>query len=549
MKWIFTTIATLAIPTLLSAQSVNEARQLMRYDRLHAAEAEFHTLLKQAPDNAEAWYLLTRTYLLQHNPAKAADSLGKAPASVQQEPYYLIAKGALLLDDSITSRIKESNEYFQKAIDDTKGKNPAILQAVAESHIDGRNGDIAFATDLLQKAMKRDKKDANLFITQGKAHRKTHHGTEAYQAFKEAIAKDKKAAEAYYELGRIFMTQKNTEMFTDYFLQAINADAQYAPAYYALYDHYLYSDPAKAMIYFNQYVAHSDKTLQQDYSYTDLLYLNHKYDSAIGQAKQLVQNESTGVQPRLYKLIAYCYQSKGDSVEALNYMDNYFKKEVDSNFVVKDFETMARLYSLFPGKEDSAMAFYEKAVATATDSTAIISYYQDLARLSKTLKAYDSEAKWLGKFYASNIGATNVTLFNWGIAAYRAQDYYQADSVFGLYSVKYPEQGFGYYWRARSNAAIDTAMEKGLAIPYYQKLTEMINKDSLTASQKKWMAEAYVYLASFKANTEKNYAGAIEYFEKLLEIDPQNEKAQKYIEILQKNLDAKNVAPADTSTP
>jgi lipoprotein NlpI len=49
------------------------------------------------------------------------------------------------------------------------------------------------------------------------------------------------------------------------------------------------------------------------------------------------------------------------------------------------------------------------------------------------------------------------------------------------------------------------------------------------------MVEAYGYLAAYEANTEKDYSEAIGYFEKILEVDPGNNDAEKYIAILEKN--------------
>ena len=51
--------------------------------------------------------------------------------------------------------------------------------------------------------------------------------------------------------------------------------------------------------------------------------------------------------------------------------------------------------------------------------------------------------------------------------------------------------------------------------------------------------EAYAYLAAYEANTEKDYAQAVDYFEKVLEVDPENESARKYIAILEKDASEK----------
>ena len=104
-----------------------------------------------------------------------------------------------------------------------------------------------------------------------------------------------------------------------------------------------------------------------------------------------------------------------------------------------------------------------------------------------------------------------------------------------MYSEKYPELVFGYYWRGRSSAAIDSTMEKGLAIPYYSKVVEIGETDT-TGKSKTQLVEAYGYLAGYEANENRNYSKAIEYFERLLRIDPENEQAKKYLQILKETM-------------
>ncbi len=533
MKRIIFTINLLIATIALCAQSLDEGKRHIYYERYQSAAQFFHSVLTQNPANAEAWFLLTRSYLLQNEPAKASDNLAKAPASIQQELYYRLAKAALLINND---KPAEALTLFTSAVEETKSKDADILAAIADIHIADKKGDANYAIELLQKAIKRDKKNASLLVSLGKAYRKMHNATEAYKMFKEAADKQSLAS-AWYELGEIFVSQKNADVYLENFTKAIAADKEYGPAYNALYDHYLYRNPAKAMDYFQLYKLYADKTLHQDYSYTDLLYLTDKFDSAIISAKKLIQTEGDKVQPRLYKLIAYCNQGTGDTSTALQYMKDYFQKEADSNFVVKDYENMAVLYgSSSIGETDSAMVYLEKAAEKTTDTTAVVGYYKNLASLAAKIKNYLAEAKWLGKYFHHSPQANNVTLFNWGLAAYKAQDYQQADSAFGLYTQKYPEQGFGYYWQARTNAAIDTSMQLGLAIPHYQKLTEVINKDSLTTTDKKWLSEAYFYLASYETNIAKEYEKAIEYFKNILVIDPSNEQAQKYIGMLENTI-------------
>lgn len=544
MKFVFSFIMMVTLMAPSYSQTLQEGQQFYYYERFESAGHLFHEVIQKDPNNAEAWCWLIRSCFAQGKWKNAADTLLKAPTQISEDPFYQAALAGVLLN---TDQVDKANSLFQNAIEKTKSKNVPLLAAIADILIMSEKGDMTYTLNLLQAAIKREKKNADLYVSRGKVYRKLHDGTAAYRAFSEAIDRNKHAAAAYYEMGKIFVTQKNTAMHNEYFKKAIEADNRYSPAYYALYTYNLYTDPAKAFEYFRQYAANADPSLQQQYDMADLLYLNKKYDSAISLANKLMASEGDSMQTRLFKLISYSYMEKKDSASAMGYMQAYLANETDSNFIAKDFETTSLLYNRIPGKQDSAMYYLEKAAGLSTDEKTILNYYRQLAAYAKASGNNAAEAKWIGKIYEKDSNANNVTLFNWGLAAYKAEDFVQADSIFEIYTTKYPEQGFGYYWRARSNAAIDTTMEQGLAIPHYQKLLEVIDIDSASATDKKWMKEAYGYLASFEANTEKDYDDAVTYFEKLLVVDPTNEQAKQNIEILVKFIEKKKEVETESA--
>ena len=514
-----------------AAQTLDEGKSFIKYERYQSAANTLHKVINTDPGNAEAWYWLAQTYAQNGQSGNGLDSLNAAGTAVQEQPIFKVAKGHLLL---MEGKSAEAQPLFDEALKATKEKNALVLSAVARAYIDSKSGNYTAAIELLQKAKKRDKRNEEYDILIGNAYRRMNQGSEAFQAYREALNKNEKSAAANYHLGLIFVTQKNTEMYLDYFNRALAADPNYAPALYQMYNHYFYVDAAKAMDYFNQYLAKADATPKTDFLYTDLLYLNKQYDAAIANANKLLQREEK--EPRLYKLLAYSYADKKDSTTAMSYMQQYFASEADSNLVMKDFETMASFYANTPGKEDSAMAFLERAIALETDSVARYAYYKKLAGVAQEQKNYGAQAKWLGLYYTGNDKANNLDLFNWGLASFRAGDYNMADSVFGMYVVKYPEQGFGYYWQARANAAIDTTMEQGLAIPHYKKLVEVVGDKTDDENNRKWLVEAYAYMAAYETNTQKDYAEAVDYFEKLLEVDPDNADAKRYITVLEKRI-------------
>jgi tetratricopeptide (TPR) repeat protein len=516
----------------LKAQSLETANHLLYHERYSSAENEYHAVLSQQPEKPEAWLGLTRSYLAQEKINKAYDTLLKAPSSIHEEPLYQVALGSVLL---YQNKNDEAAQQFNLALKETKEKDETVLGSIAQSYIESKTGDANYAIALLLKAIKRDKHNPAWKILLGDGYRKLNNGSEAYKAYKEALDEDEKYAAADYKIGEIFLTQKNPELYLEYFNKALAADPDYAPALYQLYVYNFYHDVPKAFQLYNQYVAKSDPSIRNQYDLTDLYYLNKDYDKAIINANTLIATQGNKLEPRIYKLLAYSYVETKDSSKALHYIQEYFNKEEDSNLVAKDFELIAGLYSNTTDKKDSALVYLEKAAGLQKDSAALYNYYKKLTTMAKADKDYVSEAKWMGKFYTGNDKATNVDLFNWGLANYLAQDFKMADSVFGMYVAKYPEQSFGYYWQARSNASIDKDMKDGLAIPVYKKLIDVLQADTANTNYKKWMVEALAYLAAYEANTQKDYSEAVDYFEKVLQIDPENADAKRYIAILEKN--------------
>ena len=283
---------------VLHAQSLEQGNEHLYYERYESAENSFHQVLNSDPNKAEAWVGLTQAYIFQNDLDKLTDSIKLAPSSVQSEPFYKVAQGAVLLQKN---NINAANNYFQQALDDTKEKNANILSAIAQAHISAKSGDANYAIGVLNKAIKKDKKNASLYVLLGDAYRKLNNGTEAFKAYQQAIDKNEKYAEAYHKIGEIFLTQKNAELYTEYFKKALAADPDYAPSLYQLYVHEFYHDPAKAMEYYKQYLSKSDGSIQNQYDLADLLYLNKQYEAAIAKANDIIKIEREKIQPRLYK--------------------------------------------------------------------------------------------------------------------------------------------------------------------------------------------------------------------------------------------------------
>jgi tetratricopeptide (TPR) repeat protein len=524
MKTIWILLLT-SLPVTILAQDAQEINNLLKYRRYSTAVQKAKSFIEKDKNNSVAWYWLYQVYLN----ANDSVSLVNMPSSTTNDPWAKITNANILMAKRAFS---QARTLYDDAIGNARKKDPEILTAVARSNIYGSNGDRSYAIALLKQAVKKDRKNPELYSMMGDAWFRLKNGSEAYTAFQEALKIDDKYAPALYELGKIFATQNNEELYHKYYTDAVQADPSFAPAWYELYYHSYSKDPAKALDYYNKYLSVADHKAGDDYQYIDLLYLTKQYAKAIESALQL--SAKGNVENRLFKLLAYSYQATNRPEDAKKYMQQYFANGADSSYLVRDYQLMADIYSK-QGKPDSAILWYQKAIPLISDSSRLAQYYKTLADYYKTQKDYANQARWNGLYFNTSKKATNIDLFNWGIALYMATDYETADSVFGIYTNKYPDDVFGPYWQARSNAAIDTTMTLGLAIPYYEKLITVAEKDTSEARNKKYLAEAYGYLATYMANEKKDYSAAIDYFEKLLEFDPDNSDAKKYIDILEKN--------------
>jgi tetratricopeptide (TPR) repeat protein len=535
------------------SQSLADAVKDYRYERYQRAEQTLNQLTKQEPAQISNWYWLVRTELSKNDVQQAGKVLASVPADLTNQPYYKIIQGSIALakGDSVTAK-----NNFEAAIGTARKKDPLVQIAVAEAEIDADKGNLPYALDLLAEAAKKEKKNPAIYLAIGDAYRKLYNGSEAFRNYQLASELNPKDPVVFYKIGKIYQTQNNEPVFTEYYSKAIEADPDYGPVYYQLYLAAYYKDVNKAMEYLQKYIAHTDPDIKNKYLLTDLYYVSKKYNEAINEAGQLVAAEGKQAKPRIYKLLAYSYDALNNNNAAEENLKKYFAAENDTNYAAKDFELMGSIAEKKKQLADAAV-WYEKAALLEKDPAQKTDIARKLASFYKAQKLYEKQAHWMGELYTlAPAKLTNVDIFSWGVANYNAHDYKMADSVFAIYEQKYPEQSFGYYWRARSNAAIDTAMETGIAVPHYEELIKVGMKDSANANTRKWLIQAYGYIAAFKVNKEKQYDEALNCYDKILQLDPGNNDAEKYKGILEKMIETKptdnggnnnSSKPSDTS--
>ena len=519
-----------------NGQVIEQAKTNIYYHRFTSAKNELRQAINSGQQDPDAWYWLGEIYLSENKPDSAKQVFLDGMALVQkrnysseEHPLLFIGNAHLLLYSGHATAARSQMEEIAK---NTKYKDPEALTAMAKAIISSKEGDIPWAIELLEKAARRDKKNPAIYLAIGDAYHKQVNGSQAVINYDKALELNPQYAEAYYKKGLIYKTQKNTEVYTGEFTKAVEADSTYAPALYELYYHYFYRDIARAGELLTAYIRHSDPSLEHKYMLADYQYITKKYEEAISNANYIINLQKKEAKPRLYKLIAYSQAALGDSTQAEKSMQVYFTRQKTEEFISKDYELMAFLTEAVNPDKAAAIPWYRKAIALEKDTKSKLGYMQTVADIQKTVGNREREAVWRERIYTTKEQPSNLDIYNWGVALYMAADYTRADSVFGIYSDKYPDQVYGPLWQARCNSIIDSTMEQGLAVPYFKKLIDVASTDSV--KNKSILLKAYGYLGSYEANKTKDYESALGYFEKMLALDPENSDAKNYVDTIKK---------------
>src|SRR6478609_1453312 len=325
MKRVFSLVTTLVIGTnLLFAQSVEQGRKFLYYERTQSAKETFKKILAANPNNIDAVYWLAQTQLKEKDTSAARAVFQMSLGANGNAPLLLAGMGQIEL---MEGKKDDARQRFETAINLTKGKDVNVLNAVAVANVAAKNGDAQYALDKLNQATQiKGFKDPNTYIIMGDAYRKLVDGGNAVVSYNKALTLDPKNAEAKYKIGKIYMTQNNPAFFLPAFEESITLDPAYAPTYYELFYYWYFRDVNKAGQYLDKYIANTDQGPNVEYVRTDFTYAKGDFAGAKSSAQNLINQFGDKVNPRMYRMIAYTSDTLGDPAAAKQAMNTYLSK-------------------------------------------------------------------------------------------------------------------------------------------------------------------------------------------------------------------------------
>ena len=543
IKKTFIGVSLLAIGGVASGQDLNKAINMTYQEQFDAADQAFNALIAKEPTNGKYYYYSGENQLASYfiDPTnipfdaiakKAIERFDKGIAANPNEPLNYVGLGKVAL---IQNKKVIADENFAKAQTFlpakkvksalTKPDQATLLVRLAEAYVTVNSKDSALVLGFLRRAESLDPKNPELYLVRGDYWINTfNNGSHAAENYKRSQDYAPQSKRARVRLGQLYTRIRSYQDALSYYQEAITMDPSFAPAYLEM--GFLYAKmnkPDESKGYFRKYLDLSSSNIAAQRRYANMLINTEDYKGAIDQIHEIMKMDSTSFND-LNRALAYSYFEEKEYPQAKYYMGKFIRNAPVEKITSKDYAYAGRIL-VKSGQDSLGVLSLTKAFDLDTTNIELLSEIASL--YTKAKKPQNAGDTYKLKIHYTNGGVNDY--YKMGRAYFDAKNWIEADSAFAMVNRMSIDFEPAYLFRARVYSNLDPDTKEGLAKPYYEKLVEKASADSLKYS--KDMLEAYNYLGYYYLVT-KNYCESLEYWDKILGIDPTNENANSAIKDL-----------------
>lgn len=532
-RTVFTLLAVISISAVVKAQSVEDGKKFIYYERFKSAEDVLQKAVAANPSDAQAVYWLGQAYLQspERDIANAKKVYQDALNRGLNDPYIWIGMGHVEILEK--NDINSSRQKFEQAITSTKGKkgaeNPDILNAIGRAEADGGTtvGDPQYGIDVLNRAKTIDVKNPDICVNLGLCYLKlgTDHGAEAVGAFQEGANRNPQYAKAYYRMGRIYQAQNNPTSMDEQYNKAITADPNYSPVFLSWFLYYQNRDVNKAKEYLDKYVPLADKDCNNEFFVADYLFRAGKYQESLDKAKTMEAGDCKGFS-KINALYAYNYDRLGDTVQAKMFIEKFLAEAKPEDITPDNYVFAAQEEMKFPGNEAMIDADLSKAFDMTTESAAKIDIASKAAGIMATAKMYDRQLFWLRKTVELKGKTSESDYYKLSLAALNAKNFSYLDTVSRAYAGAYADKPQGYSFMVQAAMGLDPDSTKGLMVEPINAFNTFLMKDQET--NKKKIFNNYYSLLIYYHDKAKDPSKAIEMCDSMMVLYPNPPGGEEY---------------------
>lgn len=536
------------------APSLDIAKNQIEGEQYEEAKATFSSLIKTEPNNANIYYYYGECYVkafyadtvssTKKDVIKQATALFQKGLSIDpQNPLNHIGVGLMsMFQGDSTSAGKKFREAIALLPKFKKTKKVPysslhgdVFLKVGEAYLITENKYPDKTVKYLEIAKEYNAINPQIFIVEGDAYLEMNDGSKAMLNYNQAQTVAPTSALAKIKSGAIYLRAKNAKAAIPYYEAAIKVDPKFAPVYRSLGElNYKIGKYEESKKYYKTFLELSgSNNIPAKISYIVSIYSGKDYEEVIKQCQEVLAVDNS--RNLLNRLIAYSYLETKQLAKAAPYMEK-FLKAADPDFIIaKDYKCYGMGLTEM-NRDTLAVEQFRKALAMEPTNYSL--YLQMYASAYKA-KNYGFAASFLEK-RMTVVKPEIADYKTLGKTYYTGKLYTKADSVFGKMAevaTSTDDKIFAYTNQAYSRVQLDTTAQ-GIAVPAYQALVKTALTDS--AKYTKNLVDAYSYLGYFNLSNS-NVKEAKVYYQKILAIEPTNEKAVKAMDALNKGAGGKKV--------
>jgi tetratricopeptide (TPR) repeat protein len=513
-------VAVLVTASAAFAQSP-EVRSAFRLIDIEQPSKGIAALEKAASASPGNLYYLGQGYIQLNQLDKALATFEKGISADDENPLPVAGKGQVKL---LQKKAAEGKALLTEAADMNRKKTADQWKAVGRGYL----ADTKFLLDAiaaLEKAKGMNNGDAETHMLLGDAYLLQNQGGQSVSSYERAASADPKSAKPLYKIAKVYQRSRNNDIVLDNLLRAVTVDPEYAPAYKELGEtYYLKKESHKAVEAYEKLIAITEKPDDYKYQLAFFYFMDKNYPKANEIFKQVLNDKNAS--PTALKFYAFSLIEQDKDQEARAILEQYFQKAKPEDITAGDYASFGKL--LVKLKEDS-LANETFAKGIALDSTNI-DVLELQAETYLKRKKYEQAATAYEQLVAARQTPMSQDLYYMGSAYYFSGQYLKADSAFTKLAERQPNMTIGYLWAAKARAQYDSTGEQGVAIPMYEEFVEKALENP--EKNKKELIDAYDYLGQYALHRKDNVAEAKTYFQKILQLDPNNERAKEFMSVV-----------------
>lgn len=532
-------IVLFAGQSAVQAQASEAAmRRLIDIGKYDEAISMGNSLLASDPKNDKVEYLMGVAYYETERYTEAGSWYEKGKGHSARNAMNFVGAGAVAAHNQNYDKAKAE---LDKAVELNAKQDPKTFLAIANAWMSNPTTDKTKqqpywkeAELYLYKVQKLAPNDAESYVLLGKLYG-LQGVTELEQSmYEKAIEKDPKYIYGYFRLGQLFKKQGKYQEAADKFLKVIEIDPGFGPVYKEMAEMWVLAkkyDKAEENIKKYKEIMGGDKSSR--IIEVIIYYLGEQFDKAIQLGEPLLQDTNATV---IKRILSYSYVKKtpADADKSLQWFGAYWEatQKNPAAVIASDYEFYGKALQL-KGNFDEAGMNYEKAIEKSKENGGEMNYelYNVMAEMYREKKDTLTRIVYLRKYIESQPKYSLKENFTLGQTYWQIKDYVHADSVFEVMTQKMPDLHIGWSWRGRANASMDPDSKQGKAMPYYQKVLDLLGNDpEKIAKYKADYTTALRYFGAYHTLVVENCTEAVKYWQKILELIPDDANAKNGME-------------------